>query len=56
MNLIVSLSLLLLLSPILTHDEYYKTLELQRDATAQEIKQAFRRLSKVYHPDRNPGD
>lgn len=56
MNLSLSLLLLLLLAPVLTHDEYYKTLELQRDATAQEIKQAFRKLSKVYHPDRNPGD
>jgi len=36
--------------------DYYEILELKPDATAQEIKKNFRRLSLKYHPDKNPGD
>lgn len=31
--------------------DYYKTLDVARDATAEEIKKAFRRLARKYHPD-----
>jgi curved DNA-binding protein len=31
--------------------DYYKTLGVARDATADEIKKAFRRLARKYHPD-----
>ena len=34
---------------------YYRTLEIDPNATAEEIKGAFRRLAKRYHPDKNPG-
>ena len=34
--------------------DYYEILEVRRDATAPEIKRAFRRLAKRYHPDKNP--
>ena len=34
----------------------YKVLGVSRDATEQEITQAYRRLAKKYHPDLNPGD
>ena len=33
--------------------DYYEVLELQRDATPEDIKKAFRRLALRYHPDRN---
>ena len=34
--------------------DYYQILEIGRDATAHEIKGAFRKLAKRYHPDKNP--
>lgn len=34
----------------------HTVLELARGATQDEIKLAYRRLAKIYHPDRNPGD
>ena len=35
---------------------YYQTLGIKRDASDKEVKQAFRRLARKYHPDVNPGD
>jgi curved DNA-binding protein CbpA len=35
--------------------EFYKILELNLDATEKELKDTFRRLSKIYHPDKNNG-
>lgn len=36
--------------------DYYKVLGLGDNASADEIKKAFRTLAKKYHPDRNKGD
>ena len=36
--------------------DYYETLGVQRNASEQDLKLAFRRLAKEHHPDRNPGD
>ncbi|KAF2670997.1 molecular chaperone [Microthyrium microscopicum] len=37
-------------------EDYYKLLEIKKDATDRELKKAYRMLSKKYHPDKNQGD
>jgi molecular chaperone DnaJ len=36
--------------------DYYKTLGVSKDADADEIRKAYRRLARKHHPDLNPGD
>ncbi len=36
--------------------DYYNILGIKKDAKADEIKKAYRRLARKYHPDVNPGD
>ena len=36
--------------------DYYEVLGLQKGASADEIKKAYRKLAKENHPDLHPGD
>ncbi len=36
--------------------DYYKILDLKKDATTEDIKKAYRKLARKHHPDLNPNN
>jgi molecular chaperone DnaJ len=42
--------------PTATNKDYYAILGVKKTATAEEIRKAFRKAARRYHPDVNPGD
>src|SRR5215469_16986584 len=42
--------------PTTTKKDYYATLGVRKSASAEDIRKAFRKLARKYHPDVNPGD
>ena len=38
------------------YKDYYKTLGVKKNAGADDIKKAYRKLARKYHPDVNQGD
>ena len=41
---------------ILDEDDPYTLLNIKRDSTKEEIKSAYRKQAKIWHPDLNPGN
>lgn len=49
-------SALLLAAIVCAARDYYDVLDVPRDAPKAQIKRHYKKLSRVYHPDKNPGD
>src|SRR5215469_8804662 len=40
----------------MAQQDYYQTLGVEKSASAEDIRKAYRKLARKHHPDLNPGD
>ena len=57
-SILLLVQILLLLTFIVADEnrDFYKILDVKRSATEKEIKKAFKKMSLMYHPDKNKDD
>ncbi|ORX82558.1 heat shock protein DnaJ family protein [Anaeromyces robustus] len=55
-SIFIKLFLITLLILSVIAEDYYTILNVKRHATKQEIRKSYKKLSRKYHPDKNPGD
>ncbi|KAI9472363.1 MAG: hypothetical protein EXX96DRAFT_583786 [Benjaminiella poitrasii] len=53
---LIAFTLFLLVVLVTAGKDYYSILDVPRDAPKSQIKRHFKKLSRVYHPDKNSGD
>lgn len=56
LNKLVFLFLISINITYIVSEDFYSLLGVSRDATQKELKSAYRKLSAIYHPDKNAGD
>lgn len=54
--LLYTVCILLVVTIVKAGKDYYNILDVPRDAPKSQIKKHFKKLSRVYHPDKNAGD
>lgn len=52
--LVVSCVVLCLIAIASSDEDYYKLLDVSKEASTREIRQAFKKLALTMHPDKNP--
>ena len=55
-SVLLLLSLLLIVLVNAASRDFYSILDVPRDAPKSQIKRHFKKLSRTFHPDKNPGN